>query len=162
MPLGSTRTRSKPRIAMEMSLVRIRRWWVSQSHPPLMVSISHRSPSRSCTSMASTFTAPKSFSKMQTLCPCATRYAAYLRKKVVFPAPRKPVIRSTCTIFFPSAVLVSGPVYSIRKKQARGRRRAFPLLVLAVQSLCTVTLPVRASLQPNLAGVPSWVWFMRG
>ena len=38
MPLGSTMTRSKPRMAMEMSFVRIRRWWVSQSQPPLMVS----------------------------------------------------------------------------------------------------------------------------
>ena len=99
MPLGSTTTRSKPRMAMAMSLVRMRRWWVSQSHPPLMVSRSHRSPSRSCTNMASTFTAPKSFSRMQTLCPCSTRYRTYRRRKVVLPAPRNPVIRSTCTIF---------------------------------------------------------------
>ena len=98
MPLGSTTTRSKPRMAMAMSLVRIRRWWVSQSHPPLMVSRSQFGPRRSCTSMASTFTAPKSFSRMQTLWPCATRYRTYRRRKVVLPAPRKPVIRSTCTI----------------------------------------------------------------
>ena len=98
MPLGSTTTRSNPRMAMAMSLVRIRRWWVSQSHPPLMVSRSQFGPRRSCTSMASTFTAPKSFSRMQTLWPCATRYRTYRRRKVVLPAPKKPVIRSTCTI----------------------------------------------------------------
>ena len=56
-------TRSKPRIAIEISLVRIRRWWVSQSQPPLIVSMSQCSPIRSCSSMASTFTAPKSFSR---------------------------------------------------------------------------------------------------
>ena len=53
---------------------RIRRWWVSQSQPPLMVSTSQPGPSTSCTSMASTFTAPKSFSRIHTLCPCCTRY----------------------------------------------------------------------------------------
>ena len=47
MPLGSTSARSKPCIASEISLVRIRRWWVSQSQPPLMVSMSQLSPSRS-------------------------------------------------------------------------------------------------------------------
>ena len=98
MPLGSTSTRSNPRIAIEISLVRSRRWWVSQSQPPLMVSISQPSASRSCTSIASTFTAPKSFSKMQILHPCFARYAAYRRRNVVLPAPRKPVMRSTCTI----------------------------------------------------------------
>ena len=95
-------TRSKPRMAMEMSFVRIRRWWVSQSQPPLMVSSSTPCASRSCRSMASTFTAPKSFSSTQTLTPCPAHHAAYLRRKVVFPAPRNPVIKSTCTIFRPS------------------------------------------------------------
>ena len=36
---------------------------------------------------------------VQTLCPCSTRYRTYRRRKVVLPAPRNPVIRSTCTIF---------------------------------------------------------------
>lgn len=40
---------------------------------------------------------------LQTLCPCATRYCTYLRKKVVFPEPKNPVMRSTCTIAYSSS-----------------------------------------------------------
>jgi hypothetical protein len=130
MPLGSTSTRVNPRMAMEMSLVRIRRWWVSQSHPPLIVSISHPSSSRSCTSMASTFTAPKSFSRMQTRSPCPARYAAYRRRNVVLPAPRKPVMRSTCTILYllrfrsiPFRVSIACPAGIVKRKQAASRRK---------------------------------------
>ena len=96
-------TRSKPRMAMEMSFVRIRRWWVSQSQPPLMVSSSTPCASRSCRSMTSTsHRAEVVFQRTDSDAPVRRHHATYLRRKVVFPAPENPVIKSTCTIFRPS------------------------------------------------------------
>ena len=146
-------TRSKPRMAMEMSFVRIRRWWVSQSQPPLMVSSSTPRASRSCRSMASTFTAPKSFSSTQTLTPCPAHHAAYLRRKVVFPAPRNPVIKSTCTIFRPSVGFFFRCQYKRTRPDCQTQKRPFPDLGKG-RSAAMLGVPYRNST------LPSSMWYI--